>query len=91
MGPDQKIIEEEFEQSEDVVNWQGGSTDFSFDEDISEKVDLTLAKANLMMGLKNYELLIITLIRFILINISIIRECFQARRELNSIRHVMTS
>ena len=40
MGPDQKIIEEEFEQSEDVVNWQGGSTDFSFDEDISEKVDL---------------------------------------------------
>ncbi|MEC8242398.1 MAG: hypothetical protein VX023_01610 [Candidatus Thermoplasmatota archaeon] len=48
MGPNQKILEEEFEQSEDVVNWQGGSTDFSFDEDISEKVDLALAKANLI-------------------------------------------
>ena len=33
MGPNQKIIEEEFEQSEDVVTWKGGSTDFSFDRD----------------------------------------------------------
>ena len=33
MGPNQKIIEEEFEQSEDVVSWEGGSTDFSFDGD----------------------------------------------------------
>ena len=47
MGPDQKIIEEEFEQSEDVVNWQGGSTDFSFEEDINEKVDNALAEADL--------------------------------------------
>ena len=34
MGPNQKILEEEFEQSEDVVDWQGGSTDFSFKDDI---------------------------------------------------------
>ncbi|MBR95256.1 MAG: hypothetical protein CMA81_00325, partial [Euryarchaeota archaeon] len=34
MGPNQKIVEEEFEQSEDVVTWEGGSTDFSFDGDV---------------------------------------------------------
>ncbi|DAC58165.1 MAG TPA: hypothetical protein HA354_04175 [Candidatus Poseidoniaceae archaeon] len=41
MGPNQKILEEEFEQSEDVTDWQGGSTDFSFQDDTepSEKVD----------------------------------------------------
>ena len=33
MGPNQKIVEEEFEQSEDVVDWKGGSTDFSFEDD----------------------------------------------------------
>ena len=38
MGPNQKIIEEEFEQSEDVISWDGGSTDFSFSDDES-KVD----------------------------------------------------
>ena len=38
MGPNQKIIEEEFEQSEDVISWDGSSTDFSFiDEDSDDK------------------------------------------------------
>ena len=36
MGPNQEIIEEEFEQSEDVKSWEGGSTDFSFDDDSDE-------------------------------------------------------
>ena len=38
MGPNQKIIEEEFQQSEDVTSWDGGSTDFSFAEDSDEVV-----------------------------------------------------
>lgn len=38
MGPNQEIIEEEFEQSEDVKSWEGGSTDFSFDDDSDEAV-----------------------------------------------------
>ena len=38
MGPNQEIIEEEFEQSEDVTSWEGGSTDFSFDDDSDEAV-----------------------------------------------------
>lgn len=34
LKPNQKIIEESFEESEDVVQWRGGSTDFSIvDED----------------------------------------------------------
>ena len=33
MGPNQKILEEEFEQSDDVVDWEGGSTDFTFEDD----------------------------------------------------------
>ena len=45
MGPNQKIIEEEFEQSEDVVTWKGGSTDFSFDgedDGLSVKLNVDL-------------------------------------------------
>ena len=38
MGPNQKIVEEEFEQSEDVVEWDGGTTDFSFDDDGTSEV-----------------------------------------------------
>ena len=43
MGPNQKIIEEEFEQSDDVVSWEGGSTDFSFEEEspIKQNVNKT--------------------------------------------------
>tara|TARA_B100000963_G_scaffold112189_1_gene97683 strand:+ start:7439 stop:7597 length:159 start_codon:yes stop_codon:yes gene_type:complete len=37
MGPNQEIIEEEFEQSEDVKSWDGGSTDFSFDDSLDDK------------------------------------------------------
>ena len=33
IGPNQKILEESFEQSDDVTTWNGGSTDFSFQED----------------------------------------------------------
>lgn len=33
IGPNQKIIEESFEQTEDVKSWDGGSTDFSFVDD----------------------------------------------------------
>ena len=33
MGPNQKIVEEEFEQSDDVISWQGGSTDFTFEDE----------------------------------------------------------
>ncbi|MEC7178553.1 MAG: hypothetical protein VXW28_04580 [Candidatus Thermoplasmatota archaeon] len=39
MGPNQKIIEEEFEQSKDVVSWQGGSTDFKFTDESSHEGD----------------------------------------------------
>lgn len=41
MGPNQKILEEEFEQSDDVVDWEGGSTDFTFedDADIPRKIE----------------------------------------------------
>lgn len=36
IGPNQKIVEESFEQIDDVKSWDGGSTDFSFsDEDRS--------------------------------------------------------
>lgn len=33
IGPNQKIVEESFEQTEDVKSWDGGSTDFSFSDD----------------------------------------------------------
>lgn len=43
MGPNQKIVEEEFEQSDDVVSWEGGSTDFSFEDEspIKENINKT--------------------------------------------------
>ena len=41
--PNQKIVEEEFEQSDDVVSWEGGSTDFSFEDEspIKENINKT--------------------------------------------------
>ena len=33
LGPSSSIVEEAFEESEDVKAWTGGSTDFSFDDD----------------------------------------------------------
>lgn len=33
LKPNQKIIEESFEESEDVVQWRGGSTDFTIADD----------------------------------------------------------
>ena len=51
MGPNQKIIEEEFEQSEDVVSWEGGSTDFSFNGD----EELPSIKENIVSEMKNEE------------------------------------
>ena len=33
LKPNQKIIEESFEESEDVVQWRGGSTDFTITEE----------------------------------------------------------
>jgi len=33
VGPNATIPEESFDESEDVRSWDGGSTDFSFDED----------------------------------------------------------
>ncbi len=33
IGPNQRIIEESFEQTDDVKSWEGGSTDFSFTDD----------------------------------------------------------
>ena len=43
MGPNQKIVEDEFEQSDDVVSWEGGSTDFSFEDEspIKENINKT--------------------------------------------------
>lgn len=32
IGPNQKIVEESFEQTDDVKSWEGGSTDFSFSD-----------------------------------------------------------
>ena len=37
MGPNQEIINEEFEQSNDVTSWQGGSTDFKFSDESSDE------------------------------------------------------
>lgn len=33
LGPGAVLPEESFEESEDVKSWEGGSTDFSFDDD----------------------------------------------------------
>ena len=33
VGPNATIPEETFDESEDVRTWEGGSTDFTFDED----------------------------------------------------------
>ena len=33
IGPNQKIVEESFEETDDVKSWDGGSTDFSFSDD----------------------------------------------------------
>jgi len=33
--PNQSLPEEEFEESKDVRNWEGGNTDFSFEDDDS--------------------------------------------------------
>ena len=33
LKPNQKIIEESFEESEDVVQWRGGSTDFTITDE----------------------------------------------------------
>ena len=33
VGPNATIPDENFDESEDVRSWEGGSTDFSFDED----------------------------------------------------------
>lgn len=33
LGPSSSIVEEAFEESEDVKAWTGGSTDFSFEDD----------------------------------------------------------
>ena len=49
MGPNQKILEEEFEQSDDVVDWKGGSTDFTFEDDteIPRKIEKINLDANI--------------------------------------------
>lgn len=44
MGPNQKIVEEEFEQSDDVVSWEGGSTDFSFEDESVSEINMSKAK-----------------------------------------------
>lgn len=41
LKPNQKIIEESFEESEDVVQWRGGSTDFTI---IDEEQNLATNK-----------------------------------------------
>ena len=33
LGPNASIPEESFDESDDVRSWEGGSTDFTFDED----------------------------------------------------------
>ena len=33
LGPNASIPEESFDESDDVRRWDGGSTDFTFDED----------------------------------------------------------
>ena len=43
IGPNATIPEESFDESEDVRSWDGGSTDFSFDED----EDIPIAKIEL--------------------------------------------
>tara|TARA_B100000035_G_C20544316_1_gene355353 strand:- start:30 stop:275 length:246 start_codon:yes stop_codon:yes gene_type:complete len=38
VGPNATIPEESFDESEDVRTWEGGSTDFTFDEEADEPV-----------------------------------------------------
>ena len=38
LGPKGEIIDEEFEQSESVREWSGGSTDFSIQEDETDEI-----------------------------------------------------
>ncbi len=43
IGPNATIPEESFDESDDVRSWDGGSTDFTFDED----EDVPIAKIEL--------------------------------------------
>lgn len=38
VGPNATIPEESFDETDDVRKWEGGSTDFTFDEDDEEPV-----------------------------------------------------
>ncbi|MAF93483.1 hypothetical protein CMO85_02325 [Candidatus Woesearchaeota archaeon] len=42
VGPNATIPEETFDESEDVRTWEGGSTDFTFDEDEDAPVALMI-------------------------------------------------
>ena len=46
LGPNASIPEESFDESDDVRSWEGGSTDFTFDEDDDPPVaHITLLEA----------------------------------------------
>ncbi|MEC9211875.1 MAG: hypothetical protein VYD44_03255 [Candidatus Thermoplasmatota archaeon] len=46
LGPNASIPEESFDESDDVRSWEGGSTDFTFDEDDDPPVaHITLPEA----------------------------------------------
>ena len=54
VGPNATIPEESFDESEDVRTWEGGSTDFTFDEEGDEPVaKIQLPEAEVLSGDEN--------------------------------------
>ena len=47
IGPKGEIIEEDFEQSENVREWSGGSTDFSVDDDSAVEIESSESEINI--------------------------------------------
>ena len=45
LGPGAVLPEESFEESEDVKSWEGGSTDFSFEDDDEPPVKIEDVKS----------------------------------------------
>lgn len=53
LGPNAAIPDETFDESEDVRHWDGGSTDFTFDDDDAPVAKMTLPPAEDIHGNEN--------------------------------------
>ncbi len=51
LGPSSSIVEEAFEESDEVKAWTGGSTDFSFEEDddpVPQPITMTVVEPEIV-------------------------------------------